>query len=367
MLPYVRERFGGARITVVCQAHIAPLYEACPFVDRIITVPSEHKWQSRPQYEAVIKEIQKVQPDILLNSTFATHGLADIRGLEFIPRRVAFRNVKWASYTDIIPTDNRQKPELQRHCDFLRALGADVSSLQPQVWITEEDEQFAEKTFKKYALRPEQTVALFAGARTEHKVYKHYGKALRAICKKVGYTVIALGAAKDYELNQQNLNSLGVDSVNLSGQTTLRQAAGILKHCHLAVGADTALAHISCAVETPNVILLGGAHFGRFMPYSRFTSIVCLPLECYGCDWQCTYDRFHCVRDILPELIEEAIRRTLAASSQKPRVFIQGTSLWNPQPAEPKWKTFDEPLDMYSVETVLLEAGKENVCGCYVA
>ncbi|MHC4643312.1 MAG: glycosyltransferase family 9 protein, partial [Planctomycetota bacterium] len=133
MLPYVRERFPQARITVVCQEHIAPLYEACPFVDGIITVPSEHKWKNTAQYEAVIREIQNVRPDILLNSTFATHGLADIRGLEFIPRRVALRNVGWASYTDIIPTSNRQTPELERHRDFLRGLGADVSSLKPQV------------------------------------------------------------------------------------------------------------------------------------------------------------------------------------------------------------------------------------------
>jgi len=100
MLPYIPQAFAGAKITVLCQAHIAPLYEACPFVDGIITVPSEHKWQSQAQYEAVIKEIQKVSPDILLNSTYATHGLADIPGLEFIPRRVAFRNVRGASYTN---------------------------------------------------------------------------------------------------------------------------------------------------------------------------------------------------------------------------------------------------------------------------
>jgi len=199
-------------------------------------------------------------------------------------------------------------------------------------------------------------VALFTGARTEHKVYKHYGKALRTICKKVGYTVIALGAAKDYELNQQNLNSIGVDSMNLSGQTTLRQTAGILKHCHLAVGADTALAHISCAVETPNVILLGGAHFGRFMPYSPLTSVVCLPLECYGCDWQCRCDKIHCVRDISAEVFSEAIRRTLGASSQKPRVFVQGASLWNPAPSEPAWKRVDQFLNPDAVEIVTLES-----------
>lgn len=360
MLPYVRKRFDGARITVLCQEHIAELYEFCPFIDRIITVPSEHKWQSGAQYESLIREIQKTEPDILLNSTFSVHGLSDIKGLEFVPKRLAFRHGMGVSYTDIIPTDRQTKPELARHCDFLRGIGIDVCSLEPVMWITSEDEQFADEIFKKYGFEPAHTIALFAGARVKHKIYEHYGLALRDICRKSGYMVVALGAEDDYEINQRNLEAADIFGANLSGQITLRQTASILKRCRLAVGADTAIAHIACVVKTPNVILLGGAHFGRFMPYSPLTTVVSLPLECYGCDWQCRYDRVYCVWDVAAEVISEAIRQTLSGPSTKPRVFVQGASLWNVVRGRPRPKAPDKLIDMNCVKVICVESNRQK-------
>jgi len=360
MLPYVRKRFDGARITVLCQEHVAELYEFCPFIDRIIAVPSEHEWQSQGQYESVIRTIQKTEPGILLNSTYSVHGLSDIKGLEFVPKRLALRHGMGVSYTDIIPTGKKLKPELARHCDFLRGIGVDVCSLEPEMWITSSDKQFADEIFKKYGFEPSRTIALFAGARTGHRLYENYGRALHDICRKSGYTIVALGAEDDYEINQRNLEAAGIFGVNLSGQMTLRQTAAILKCCRLAVGAETALAHIACAVKTPNVILLGGGHFGRFMPYSPLTTAVSLPLECYGCDWQCRYDRVYCVWDVAAEVISEAIRQRLSGPSTKPRVFVQGASRWNAAPGRPRWKAFDGLLDMNNIEIICVESNRQK-------
>lgn len=354
MLSHIQDRFPQAQITVVCQEHIANLYQACPFVKNIITIPAEHKWQSRQQYESVIEQIRQVRADMLLNSTWATHGLADIRELEFIPRRVALRNVRDVLYTDIIPTDTGFKPELDRHCDFLKGLGINVTTLKPKVWMTCDDQLFVEKIFKEFKLKKNRTIALFAGARTEHRLYEQYGKALRQICKEGGYTVVAMGSKKDYQINNRNLEAIG-GGMNLSGTMTLRQTAAFMKHCCLAVGAETALAHIACAVETPNVILLGGGHFGRFMPYSPLTSIVSLPLDCFGCNWQCKYQRYHCVCEVLPEVIAKAVRQNLEKLSSKVRAFIQGRSLYHMRPGMPQWKPLDQLIDLKNIEAINIE------------
>ena len=264
------------------------------------------------------------------------------------------------SYTDIIPTGKKLKPELATHCDFLRGIGVYVCSLEPEMWITSSDKQFADEIFKKYGFEPSRTIALFAGARTGHRLYENYGRALHDICRKSGYTIVALGAEDDYEINQRNLEAAGIFGVNLSGQMTLRQTAAILKCCRLAVGAETALAHIACAVKTPNVILLGGGHFGRFMPYSPLTTAVSLPLECYGCDWQCRYDRVYCVWDVAAEVISEAIRQRLSGPSTKPRVFVQGASRWNAAPGRPRWKAFDGLLDMNNIEIICVESNRQK-------
>ena len=127
--------------------------------------------------------------------------------------------------------------------------------------------------------------------------------------------------------------------MDLAGKTTLRQTASLLRKCRLYVGAESASAHISCAVGTPNVVVLGGGHFGRFLPYSPLTSAVCLPLECYGCNWACRYERAHCIKDIEPEVLREAIHRSLSEPAAKPRVFAQPRGQWTPGPAEPAWQS----------------------------
>jgi len=89
------------------------------------------------------------------------------------------------------------------------------------------------------------------------------------------------------------------------------------------VGGETGLAHMACAVGTPNVVVLGGGHFGRFMPYSPLTTCAILPLLCFQCDWKCPYDRAHCVKDLAPEVVTRAIRTALDAPSDKPRIVSQ--------------------------------------------
>lgn len=128
----------------------------------------------------------------------------------------------------------------------------------------------------------------------------------------------------------------------------------MLKRCILAVGAETGTAHISCAVGIKNVILLGGGHFGRFMPYSPLTSIVCLPLECYGCNWRCKYQTEYCIKGVNPEVVTKAVQQTLMNRSKKPRVFVQNGTLWNPQIDQPKWRLFSNFIDAESVETAMV-------------
>jgi hypothetical protein len=82
---------------------------------------------------------------------------------------------------------------------------------------------------------------------------------------------------------------------------------------------------------------VGGGHFGRFFPYSPLTSLVCLPLECYGCNWDCRFHTEHCVKDIAPQVIAKAITETLAGPGGKPRVFVQQSAAPPGLRRHPRW------------------------------
>ena len=364
MLSHIKEGYPDARITVLCQNHIAELYDASPFVDTVIAFDRLKGYSDETYRNSIVQQLQAMHFDLALNSVYSRESLNDLFAINSAAnKRIAFngnlynfpasvRDRNNAFYTAVITDNEKHKPELERHRDFLEGIGISVSKLEPAIWFKPEDDEFAEKFFKDNKLDTERTVCLFAGAQNSVRIYQNYGIALSDICKSYGLAVIGLGSSDDSKINIQNLNATGVRTINLSGKTTLRQTAAIMKRCRLAVGAETGLAHMACAMGTPNVIILGGGHFGRFMPYSPLTSIVCLPLECYKCNWICRYDRVHCIRDIRSEVIAEALRQTLEKKSEKPRMFVQGTSLWKTGMKLPKWKWFNEYLDINTVEII---------------
>ena len=364
MLPHIRTKYKSARIVVVCQEHIAELYEACPFVDDIMSFERKRVYEDEQYRTSISQRLRGLNADIAMNCVYSREPLTDFFAIEgWAKQRIAFngdlcnieaeiRDKHNRLYTRLIPSDGESKTELERHKDFLMAIGIGVDSLGPMIWTTSDDEEFADEFFEKNRLNSEKTIALFAGAQYEVRMYSQYGRALSEICKSGGFSVIALGAADERKINEQNLSMVDIRTFNLCGQTTIRQAAAILKRCRLAVGSETGLAHISCAAGTRNVVLLGGGHFGRFMPYSYLTSVVCLPLDCYGCNWKCKYSRPHCVDDVLPEVIGEALRLTLDETSDRPQVFVQDCSLWAPEKGLPRWRLFNKFTDLAGVNII---------------
>ena len=324
MIEPLYNHFSEARIIVVCQEASAPVYERIPFVARVIKIPNEHKWKNSEQYQEFLKQIKAENPDLLLNTVYSVHEISDLPGLEFIERSVAFRNTKHASYKTLVDPGSENLTELQRHARFLDQIGiAGFPSLMPAIDLKESDLCWARDVMARYDLEPERTMALFPASRVEIKNYGLWDKVLEPLCQNYGFKVIALGSEKDYSLVQEQFKNIQKQTINLCGRTSLFQAAALLKLAAVAAGCDTSLVHMACAVGTTNVVVVGGGHFGRFLPYSPLTSVVCQPLDCYGCQWRCSFPRAHCIEDICPELVQKAIQEALEQKVQTPRIYWQ--------------------------------------------
>lgn len=370
MLPHVRVHYPYAKIIIFCQDRVVDLYEACPYVDGIISYNWRKAFHEEPYRQEILDKVQAINADITLNSVFSRDALTDYFAIgSFAPERIALhgdesnireglRDENNSAYTRIIDIEGSPKSEMERHRDFLRGLGIDAPPLQPLVWTTDEDERFAEEFFLRHSLDPQKTVAFYPSGQWEGKFYNQYPEALTDLFREKGLSVIMFGGGKERDLNDRLLDELGVPGVNAAGETTIRQTAAIIRRCRIGVGADTGTAHIACAVGTPHVVLLWGGHFGRFFPYSPLTSVVCLPLECYGCNWLCPYTRPHCVKDIHPSVVETAIRETLAAGSELPRIFAQDYDSWRPGPGEPGWDLFTRFIDRRAVAIVPVSGGQ---------
>ena len=73
----------------------------------------------------------------------------------------------------------------------------------------------------------------------------------------------------------------------------------VIKYADFTLSNDTAASHITVAVRTPSVCLLGGGHFGRFQPYqveemqagdsTILPKVVSMPMDCFNCNWICRH------------------------------------------------------------------------------
>lgn len=342
MLEPIRRKYMGAQIAVLCQEHLAQFWAASPFVDTIICF-DKAKAVADGKYRAEIKaEIQGWSPDLVLNSVLSSEALMEeivhcCEKAERIGIKGDLSNISVEErlnydglYTRQIPSDGH-KTELEHHQDFLRGLGISTGELKATVWTTADDDALAEVFFEERQLNPEKTIALFPGSQHGFKVYPQLGAALQTLA---GFEAIIFGGADAVAAAEDLASQLPFPAVNLAGKTTLREMASLMRKCRLYVGADSAGAHVACAVNVRNVVILGGGHFGRFFPYSRLTSVACLPLACYGCNWRCTHAVHHCIQDLAPEVVREAIQQTLTKDSDKARVFFQK----NRNQTAPEWK-----------------------------
>jgi ADP-heptose:LPS heptosyltransferase len=119
-------------------------------------------------------------------------------------------------------------------------------------------------------------------------------KELSQLC---GIKLVLCGTAAEISICQEIERLSGTTAINLAGQTALCDVVEVLNNAQLLIANDSAAIHIATATGTPSICILGGGHYGRFLPYApeRVDSTTVVPdvvsyqMDCYGCNWKCPY------------------------------------------------------------------------------
>ncbi|HET8714784.1 MAG TPA: glycosyltransferase family 9 protein [Holophagaceae bacterium] len=331
LLPLFRERWPQADITILCPQQVQDLFGACPHVHRVI--PFKPVRLSRVRYRAGLAWTLRRKVDLAVNTVFSRDSVVDrVARLVRAERFVAFRGdtcnqepsqlrANDSAYTELVEVPPVPMHALDRLAHLAAHLGLQ-GPVEPRAWISPEDEARAASLLSP--LPPgRDRIAFFPGAGTPIRHYARYAEALRAFLAGHPAAVVALGAASDRAMAEEILSGLpGTPTLNLCGGTTLREAAAVIRRSRMGMGAETGLAHLAWALGIPHAVIVGGGHFGRFMPRSSLTSTACLPLTCAGCDWQCRFERPHCIQDLPPAVLAEAMAAAWGSASVRPRLFL---------------------------------------------
>ena len=348
VLKNFREIFPKALISILLQEHIAELAENCPYIDKVIPFNRKEFTGKADYNQSFLEKLQNEQFDVAIYPVYSRDKVGDSITLS---SGAGFKIASFGDETNIFPEEkinndclyDRLIPasvlpmlETRRNEELIRGLGVrgDVRC-EPMVWLNESDRAFAEKILNELKQNPPIVICPFG--QNEIRNWPEH-KWIKLIDKYKEYPILICGNKGGFKDAERIIARTSHRNIhNLCGKTTLRQLAAVLEKARLCIGAESAGGHLAAAVNCPNVILIGGGHFGRFMPNSPTTTLVYLPMQCYNCNWLCQYRdwEIYCISQIQVETVDSAVRKVLGTSKEdmKNPIFAEQTISRDRQPA----------------------------------
>nr|WP_312562832.1 lipopolysaccharide heptosyltransferase II [Anaerospora sp.] len=133
---------------------------------------------------------------------------------------------------------------------------------------------------------------------------------LAAALKGSGILSVITGAANDRSLALA-IRNVCPEAIDLTGQTTLKELAFLMKGACCFIGGDTGPMHLAAAMQTPVIALFGPTDPARNGPYGDCHTVLTVQAECRNC-WkrECPEGK-RCLAAIEVEPVLAAVQNTL--------------------------------------------------------
>ncbi len=288
-------------LTLIGNSAWASFAEKLPYFDRIFSVDRK-KFLTRLLYRwSILQEVRRNGFDTSLQTNFSreySFGDAIIRA-SGAPARIGSvgdcSNLKpWLKtisdrwYTQLIPASQQPLMELERNAEFMRGLGLKgFEAAVPVIPIRCSLPAGFDITPCYYILSPG------AGVPFRRWPLAHFSDIAQRIYALTGWIGIICGAADENFLAEKLISIAKAPLQNWCGRTTLSEMIALIANASIVISNETSSVHIAAAVSTPSVCVMGGGHYGRFLPYHTKTMQMAAPvvvierMDCYNCNWYC--------------------------------------------------------------------------------
>ena len=327
-----RNLYPNAKITLIANHVWSDLAMLLPYWDDVIPVDRKKFTRNFLYRFKTLRQIRQIGFELAIQPTFSREYLRGdslIRASRASSRigskgdlsniTVWQKNISDKWYSQLIPAAAEPLMELQRNAEFMRGLGlrnftAGIPSL-PSLADLPEKLMIEQPYF-----------IIFPGASFSGRQWPvaQFGRFLSELTAAQGWRAVLCGSREEHSLCAQFIQTSGIEATNLAGKTSLSELVEVIRRAKLLVGNETSAVHIAAAVGTPSVCILGGGHYGRFMPYVVNCANQPIPvpvvhrMNCFGCNWQCTqpHDKdvaMPCISAITIDQVIEAIERIFAS------------------------------------------------------
>jgi len=346
-LRHIRNLYPDAYLTLAVQIHVVNLMELCPYIDACIPIGKltwwgklEHtRFPFKYRLEKPIRSLNKLlnviaRPYDIIIFPIKSPPVYHLEVIYCLKAKQTF-GIAGCSLASKKECPSKLKPdalfnrcldvskldpwrhELLTTLDFLRFLGCRVTTvddIKPQFWLSDSEKNY----LKGIQSNGRKIIGLFPGASFDGRCWEpcNYGKLARLLGERLIYVIFGSSANKDLsgqvELSIRE-HCEDVEILNLTGQTTLRELIMAIQYCDLFISMETSGLHMAIAASVPAIGIVGGGHFGRFVPWGDPEKYIFLTkeMECFHCNWACTKDDVECIKGVSHHEVATAAKKLL--------------------------------------------------------
>jgi ADP-heptose:LPS heptosyltransferase len=290
------------RIVLVGNAVWFDLAKGLPYWDEVLPI-NVKKFKTFSSYRRnILRKVNSFGAQIAVQPTFSRefyHGDSLVRASNAFHKVSSvgdMSNRNWLKktladgwHTDLIPASTQIMTELERNAEFFSGIsGKTHKVLYPKLDIPQIE------TSSNWAKREYYVLFPGVGAAIRQWSVESFAEIANRIYEATGLDGILDGAPNEKPL-AESIQDLSKAPLEWAG-TRLGELPELLKYAKFVVSSETSAVYIAAAVKTPVICVLGGAYFGRFLPYPESAGqkivlkTVSYPMSCFGCNADCVYE-----------------------------------------------------------------------------
>ncbi|MUM76950.1 glycosyltransferase family 9 protein [Pseudodesulfovibrio sp. F-1] len=192
----------------------------------------------------------------------------------------------------------------------LAPLGIQWNGERPEIWLTEQERQFADALLREHDLATGPFITVDPSHRRETRRWpaRHFASLIRLLGEsQPDLKAMILYGPGERELAEEVASLAGDRALVTGNMLSLREMAAVQERAVLHLGNCSAPRHFAVAVDTPSLTIQGATGTGWGFPSDEHVSAT-KRLPCYPCNKNTCKTR-ECLETFLPEdLLAEALR-----------------------------------------------------------
>lgn len=323
------------KITLIANSIWSELAQEIPYWDEVLPIDINrfnlrhliYRWKTMRKI-AASGFITAIQPtysrnfmigDSIIRASRAKERIGSFGDLTNITKNDKLVSDRW--YTELVHSNESTESEIDRNIEFMNNLSGESCFVNPSKIPS------LLKLSSRLKVKGDYFV-IFPGASWVGRRWPthNFAKVIDLIKEQENISAVLCGSISDnevcLEITLQSKNNI----INLSGLTSLCELVEVIRGASMVISNETSAIHIAATVGTPSVCILGGGHYGRFLPYpigklGTHPFLAVHEMECFGCNWKCVMPHVRgkavpCISTVSVDEVMESVTKILK-SNQK--------------------------------------------------